>query len=202
MLRSSLSKKTILGSSFFSIFIGRSREWTLFISLPLAFFKEFSVLPAVSPPEIVFISPAGGLLSPTPWVLSWSSLRWYLWDSVFLTHFYNFPYRIKVSTWSFKCPHLLVRCPWPWWNLQYLFLSLFSTGVLIDFSHCRERSSLICIRTCLIGSIRGLKLVNFGFLSGSSFFPLCSAQHFASLSSYRDCHLFLRLSSFFLSFLL
>ena len=42
----------------------------LFISLPCAFFREFSVLPTVSPAEIVFISPTGGLLSLTFGVLS------------------------------------------------------------------------------------------------------------------------------------
>ncbi|XP_050244292.1 uncharacterized protein LOC126692642 [Quercus robur] len=47
------------------------------------------------------------------------------------------------------------------------------TRVLIGFGHCREGSSLICIRTYLIGIIRGVKLVNLGFLSGSSsFFPV------------------------------
>ena len=33
----SLSKKTILGSSFFGTFIGESHKWMLFISLPCAF---------------------------------------------------------------------------------------------------------------------------------------------------------------------
>ena len=66
-----------------------------------------------------------------------------------------------------------MQCPWSWWNLQYLFLSLFSTGVLIGFGHCREGSSLICIRTCSIGIIKGVKLVNFCFLYESSFlFPV------------------------------
>ena len=44
--------------------------------------------------------------------------------------------------------------------------------ILIGFSHCKEGSSLICIKTCSIGIIKGVKLVNFGFLSGSSFFFL------------------------------
>ena len=30
------------------------------------FFKDFSVLPIVSPFKIIFISPVGGLLSPAP----------------------------------------------------------------------------------------------------------------------------------------
>ena len=64
----------------------------------------------------------------------------------------------------------MVLCPWSWWNLQYLLLSLLSTGVLIGFGHYGEGSSLICIRTCLIGIIRGVKLMNLGFLSRSSFF--------------------------------
>ena len=68
--RLSLSEKTMLDSSFFGIFIGGSREWTLFISLPCTFFRDFSVPPTVSPPEIVFISPAGDLLSLTSKVLS------------------------------------------------------------------------------------------------------------------------------------
>ena len=170
MPQPSFFKKTISGSSFFGIFIGGSHEWILFISLLWAFFRDFSVPPAVSPPEIVFISPTGGLLSPAPWFLSWSSFHWYLWGSVFLTYFCNFPCRIKVSIWFFKCLHLSVQCLWSWWNLQYLFLSLLSAGVLIDFGHYREGSSLICIRTCSVGIIRGVKLVNFGFLSGSSFF--------------------------------
>ena len=38
----------------------------LFISLPCAFFRDFSVSPAVSPPEIVFISHAGGFTIPYP----------------------------------------------------------------------------------------------------------------------------------------
>ena len=63
-----------------------------------------------------------------------------------------------------------MRCPWSWWNLQYLFLSLISIGVLTGFNHCRVGSSLICIRTCSIGIIRGVKLVNLDFLSRSSFF--------------------------------
>ena len=33
---------------------------------PIDFFRDFSVLPAISPPEIVFISLAGGLLSLAP----------------------------------------------------------------------------------------------------------------------------------------
>ena len=63
-----------------------------------------------------------------------------------------------------------MQCLRFWWNLQYLLLSLLSAGVLISFGHCSEGSSLICIRTCTIGIIRGVKLVNFGFPSGSSFF--------------------------------
>ena len=88
----------ISGSSFFGIFIGGSREWTLFISLPCAFFRDFNIRPTVSPPEIVFISPAGGLLSLISRVLSWSSFRCYLWGSILLMYFCNFPCRIKVST--------------------------------------------------------------------------------------------------------
>ena len=42
----------------------------LFISLQCAYFRDFSVPPAVSPPEIVFIFPVGGFLSPTSGVLS------------------------------------------------------------------------------------------------------------------------------------
>ena len=63
-----------------------------------------------------------------------------------------------------------MQCPWSWWILQYLFLSLLSAGVLIGFSHCREGSSFICIKTCSIGIIRGVKVVNFGLLSRSSLF--------------------------------
>ena len=168
----SLSEKIILGLSFFSIFIGGSHEWTLFISLPYTFFRDFSIPPIVSPLEIVFISPVGGLLSPTSGILSWSSFRWYLWGSVFLTYFYNSPYWIKVSTWSFKCLDSSVRCSWSWRNLQYLLLSLLFISVLIGFGHHREGSFLICIRTCSIGIIRGVKLVNLGLLSRSSFFFL------------------------------
>ena len=51
-----------------------------------------------------------------------------------------------------------------------VMLVILSIGVLIGFGHCREESSLIYIRTCSIGIIRGVKLVNLGFLSGSSFF--------------------------------
>ena len=36
---------------------------TIYFSL-MAFFRDFSILPAVNPPKIVFISPVGGLLSP------------------------------------------------------------------------------------------------------------------------------------------
>ena len=142
----------------------------LFISLPYAFLRDFSVPLAFSPPKIIFISPAGGLLSPAFGVLSQSSFCWYLWGSVFLTYFYNFHCQIKVSTWSFKRLHSLIQCPWSWWKLPYLLLSLFSTGVLIGFGHCKEGSSLIDIRTCSIGIIRRAKLVNLGFLSRSSFF--------------------------------
>ena len=94
----SLSEKTISDSSFFGTFTGGSREWMLLIFLPCAFFRDFSVPLAISPPEIVFISPAGGLLSFTFGVLSWSSFRWYLWGFVFLTNLCNFHCRIKVST--------------------------------------------------------------------------------------------------------
>ena len=156
--------------TFFNIFNRGSREWTLFISLPCAFFKYVNIPSAVNPHDIIFISPVRGLLSLTSGVLSWSSFRWYLWGSVFLTYFYNFPCWIKVSTWSFRCLHSSVWCSWSWWNLQYLFLSLLSTGVLIGFSHCWVGSSLICIRICLIGIIREVKLVNLGFLYVSSFF--------------------------------
>ena len=128
------------------------------------------MLPIVNPPNIVFISPTGGLLSLTFGVLFWSSFHWYLHGSVSLAYFCNFPCWIKVSAWSFKCLHSSVRCPWSWWNLEYLLLSLLSTRVLIDFGHCREGSSFIYIRTCSIGIIRGVKLVNLGFLFGSSFF--------------------------------
>ena len=63
-------------------------------------------------------------------------------------------------------------------ELQYLFLSLLYAGVLIGFSQYREGSSIICIRTS-IGIIKGVKLVNFGFLSGSSFFfpVVCPILH-------------------------
>lgn len=151
----------------------------LFISLPCAFFMDLNIPPVVNPPEIIFISLAGGLSSLTFRVLSWSSFRWYLYGSVFLMYFCNFPCQIKVSTWTFKCLHSSVRCPWSWWNLQYLFLSLLSTGVLIGFSHCREGYSFICIRTCSIDIIRGVKLVDLAFLSRSSFFfPLvCPPLH-------------------------
>ena len=172
MPRLSLSGKTILGFSFLGVFIGGSREWTLFISLPCAFLRDFNVPPIVIPPEIIFISLVGSLMSPISGVLSWSSFYWYLYGFVFLTYFCNFPCRIKVSTWSFKCLHLLVRCSWFWWNLQYLLLSFLSTGVLIGFGYYRKGSSLIYIRTCLIGIIKGVKLVNLGFLSRSSFFFL------------------------------
>ena len=88
-------------------------------------------------------------------------------------YFYNFPCKIKVSTRSFKCLHSSVQYPWSWWNLQNLLLSLLSTGVLIGFGHCKEGSSLICIKTYSIGIIRGVKLVNLGFLSRISlFFPV------------------------------
>ena len=65
-------------------------------------------------------------------------------------------------------------------------LSLLSTRVLIGFSHCREGSSLICIRTYSIGIIRGVKLVNFGFLSRSSFFFLvvCLTFHVSFFLSW------------------
>ena len=66
----SLSEKTISGSSFFGIFIGGTYEWTLFVSLPFAFFRDFSIPLAVNPLEIVFISPVGGLLSLATRVLS------------------------------------------------------------------------------------------------------------------------------------
>ena len=46
----------------FDIFIEGSHEWMLFISFPCAFFGDFSILPVVSPLEIIFISPARGLL--------------------------------------------------------------------------------------------------------------------------------------------
>ena len=49
----SLSKKTILGSSFLGIFTGRSCEMTLFISLSWASFRDFSILLAINPPKIV-----------------------------------------------------------------------------------------------------------------------------------------------------
>ena len=113
-----------------------------------------------------------------------------------MTYFCNFPCRIKVSTWSFKCLHSSVQCPWSWWNLQYLLLSLLSTRVLIGFGHCREGSSLICIRTCSIGIIRGVKLVYFDFLSRSSFFfpMVCPPLRVSFFLS--DCCLFLYLSSF------
>ena len=107
----SLSKKTISELSFFGTFIGGSREWMLFIFLPYAFLRDFSVPLAISPLEIVFISPTGGLLSFTSRVLSWSSFRWYLWGSIFVTYFCNFPCQIKVSNWSFKCLHSLMQCP-------------------------------------------------------------------------------------------
>ena len=142
----------------------------LFISLPCAFFKDFNVPPTVSPLDVVFISPAGGLVSPISRVLSWSSFRWYLCGSTFLTYFCNFPCQIKVSTWSFKCLHSSIRCLWSWWNLHYLLLFFLSNGLLFGFGHFREGSSLICIRTYSIVIIRGVKLVNSGFLSGSSFF--------------------------------
>ena len=64
MSQPSLFEKTISGSSFLGIFTGGSREWKLFISFSWALFRDFSVLHAVNPPEIIFISPAGGLLSP------------------------------------------------------------------------------------------------------------------------------------------
>ena len=168
--RPSLSEKMISGSPFLGIFIGGNHEWTLFISLSWAFFRDFNVPPTINPLEIIFISSTGGLLSPASQSLSLSSFCWCPWGFIFLTYFCNFPYWIKVSTWSFKCLHSSVRCPWSWWNLQYLFLSLLSIGVLIGFGHCKEGLSLIYIKTCSIGIIRGVRLVNFGLLSRSSFF--------------------------------
>ena len=118
MPRPSLFEKMISNSLFLGIFIGGSHEWTLFISLSWAFFRDFNILPAVNPPKIVFISPARGFLSPTSQSLSLSSFCWYLQGSIFLTYFCNFPCWIKVSTQSFKCLHSLIRCPWSWRNLQ------------------------------------------------------------------------------------
>ena len=183
-------EKTISSSSFFGIFIEGSHELMLFISLPYAFLKDFNVPPVVSPPEIVYISPTGGLVSHISRVLSWLSFRWYLCGSIFLTYFYNFPCRIKVSTWSFKCLHSSVWCPWSWWNLHDLLLFLLSSGVLISFSHCREGSSLICIRTCSIGIIKESLQAPFFFSCG---LPNTSCLLFF----YRDCCLLLRFSSSF-----
>ena len=58
--------------------------------------------------------------------------------------------------------------------------------VLIGFGHYREGSSFICIRTYSIGIIRGVKLVNFGFLSGSSFFfpMVCPTLHVSFFLSW------------------
>ena len=78
MLQLSLSEKTISSSSLLGIVIRGSGEWTLFIIFSWDFFKDFSVLPTINPLEIVFISLAGGLLSPSSQFLSLSSFRWYL----------------------------------------------------------------------------------------------------------------------------
>ena len=81
---------------------------------------------------------------------------------------------------------LVSAMPMVLWNLQYLFLSFLSARVLIGFGHCREGSSLICIRTYLIGITRAVKLVNFGFLSESSVFFLvvCPKLHVSFFLSW------------------
>ena len=61
----SLSEKTISGSSFFGIFIGRTRKWTQFISLPCAFLRTSAFrLPSILPWSSLFL--LQGVCYPLP----------------------------------------------------------------------------------------------------------------------------------------
>ena len=157
---------------------------TLLTSLAYAFFSDLEDPPATNSLEIILISPMGALLPPVSGSLSFSSFRCLLYGSVLHTNFCNFPWRINVSTWSFKCLHSLVQCLWSWWNLQYLLLSLTSAGVWMGLGHYRDGSSFICINTCSIGITRGVKLVNLGLQFGRFFFCPMHAQYPVFPSSY------------------
>ena len=132
----SFSEKTMFGSLYLDIFQGGNRECTLFASRACAFFSDLEDPPTTNPPKIIIISPMGALLPPISGSFSFSSLYCLLYDSILRTNFCNFPWRIKVSTWSFRCLHLSMRCPWSWWNLPYLLLSLTSVGAWIGLAHC------------------------------------------------------------------
>ena len=113
MSQASFSKKIMSSSLLRGIFKDENHEWTLFTSLAYAFFSVLKDPPVTSPLVIILISPTGAFLPSVSYSLSFSSFCCCLYGSIFCTNFCNFPCRIKVSTWSFKCLHSLVWSPWP-----------------------------------------------------------------------------------------
>lgn len=151
----------------------------LFTSLAYVFLRDFKDPPATSPPKIILISPTEAFLPSVSCSGPLLFLCCHLYVFVFCINFCNFPWRINISTWSFRCLQSSVQCPWSWWNLQYLFLSLTSTRAYIGRGHCRDGSSLICISTYSMGITKGVKLVNLDLQSESPLFlsKVCPMLH-------------------------
>ena len=94
---------------------------------------------------ITLISPSGGRDDSSIFPFNFSSL----WSRP--RKFLNFPYLMRFSICCFKSKHSSVSCLWSLWKRQYLFLLRLLGSPFISFSHFKDGSSLICIRTCLSG---------------------------------------------------
>ena len=110
--RVSFSEKTMSSLLYLGVFEGGNHGYTLFNSLTYAFFSGLEDPPITNPPKIIFIFPIGALsplsLSPFP---SLPSVVFCM-ALFFVQNFAIFSWRISVSTWSFRCLHSSMQCPW------------------------------------------------------------------------------------------
>ena len=147
---SASSPVRVIACSFVVLALGDCPEsWTLYTTLRYAFL-DLDDWPVELPPMITLISPRGGRDDSSTLPFNFSSL----WSHP--RKIFNFPCLIRFSTCCFRSKHSSVSCPWSLWKRQYLFLLRLLGSPFIFFSHFREGSSLICIRTCSSGTFNGV----------------------------------------------
>ena len=141
--------KVIACSSVFISLGDRPESWTLCTTLRYAFL-DLDEWPVELPPMITLISPSDGRDDSSTLPFNFSSL----WSRP--RKFFNFPCLIRFSICYFRSKHSTVSCLWSLWKRQYLFLLRLLGSPFIFFSHFKDGSSLICIRTCSSGTFNGV----------------------------------------------
>ena len=132
----------MIGYSSVDLALGdRPKSWTLCTTFKYAFL-DLDYWPVELPPIITLISPSDGRDDSSALPFNFSSL----WSRP--RKLFNFPCLIRFSIYCFRSKHSSVSCPWSLWKRQYLFLLRLLGSPFIFSSHFKERSSLICIRTC------------------------------------------------------